>query len=107
MSIKTIRENDYEVTETELKKSKTQRGFGLIEFQDMYGQNCSLQDSSLATESAIWFGVDSTGDHINGPMGNRNEKVSNRMHLTKKMVSQLLPILIKFAETGDYISHEN
>lgn len=32
------------------------RGFVVIEFQDRYGVECSLQQSSLATEDAIWFG---------------------------------------------------
>jgi hypothetical protein len=46
-----------------LEVIKTSRGFGLIKFSDRYGQHCSLQESSLATEGAIWLGVDNTGDN--------------------------------------------
>jgi hypothetical protein len=70
-----------------MKLSKTQRGFALITFTDSYGAECSLQKSSLATEDAVWFGVD--GD------------VGERMHLTVEMVRALLPALTRFADTGD------
>ena len=36
----------------------SQRGFYYHEFTDMYGEKCSIQDSSLATEPAIWLGCD-------------------------------------------------
>ena len=94
----------YEETSTELIKDKTIRGFGIITFMDRYEQDCSLQDSSLATEAAIWLGVDNTGRQIEGPKGQRNEDVGVRMHLTQAMVKQLLPFLTKFAETGEYLS---
>lgn len=77
-----------------LKKKTTERGFGLYEFKDKYGQKCSLQDSSLATESAIWFGVD---------VDLKGKEVFNRMHLTQEQVKALLPILTNFAETGEYV----
>lgn len=86
-----------------MKVTKTERGFGRIEFADRYGQECSLQDSSLATEPAIWFGVDNTGPDLNGPSGKRNEQVGVSMHLTQEMVKELLPFLKWFAETGEYI----
>jgi hypothetical protein len=35
----------------------TNRGFGLIEFNDRNGEGCSLQESSIATEDCIWLGV--------------------------------------------------
>jgi len=38
--------------------TKTQRGFEKVEFKDLYGCACSLQESSLATERAIWVGID-------------------------------------------------
>ena len=43
-----------------MKIKKTNKGFGLFEFKDRYDTKCSLQDSSLATKAAIWFGVDDT-----------------------------------------------
>lgn len=63
---------------------KTSRGFDLIEFVDHYGAACSLQKSSLATEDCIWLGTN-----------------TNRMHLTQEQVSQLLPELQSFVETGE------
>lgn len=86
-----------------MNKTITERGFGLVTFKDRYGQECSLQDSSLATESAIWFGVVNTGPNLEGPTGVKNFKIDARMHLTQEQVKQLLPVLTYFAETGDYI----
>lgn len=94
---------EYGRTKTVLKRSETERGFGHIKFSDRYHQKCSLQDSSLATEPAIWLGVDNTGPVINGPSGQKNEQVGARMHLTQAMVKQILPYLKEFARTGNYI----
>jgi hypothetical protein len=63
---------------------KTERGFDIIEFLDRYGNGCSLQKSSLATEDCIWLGV--------------NE---SRMHLTQGQVKALLPYLQRFVDTGE------
>lgn len=89
----TYEEDDcqYERTLTILEKTKTERGFGLITFEDRYNQICTLQDSSLATEAAIWLGVSNTGIRIEGPNKTKNEDVNCRMHLTQAMVKQLLP----------------
>lgn len=88
-----------------MKIKATERGFAFGEFVDRYGKKCSLQKSSLATEDAIWFGVDNTGPHMGlGPDGKPkpNQDVENgRMHLTQAQVKKILPHLIKFAETGD------
>lgn len=62
---------------------KTNRGFGRGSFIDRYGEKCSIQDSSLATEECIWLGVD-----------------SNRMHLTVEMAQELIVVLQRFVETG-------
>lgn len=105
MTIKTSIVNDYEYTETELERGIGGRGLGSIKFDDRYQQRCSLQDSSLATEAAIWFGVDNTGPQLTGPMGDKNANVGVRMHLTQSMVKQLLPFLTMFAETGEYIAN--
>lgn len=86
---------DYErTTLSTLDKKVTKRGFGYYEFKDKYGQECSLQDSSLASEAAVWFGVD---------INLKGEEVRNRMHLTQDQIKALLPILTHFAETGEYI----
>lgn len=62
------------------------RGFAYGEFVDVYGAECSIQDSSLAETACIWLGV--------------NDGDEARMHLTQAMVSALLPHLQRFVETG-------
>lgn len=87
--------------------TKTERGFSILKFKDRYGSECSLQKSSLATEDAIWFGVDDADPKILSNNGwlkfNIPEEVllSTRMHLTQEQVIVLLPLLQKFAETGE------
>lgn len=93
-----------------MKRKQTKRGFELIEFTDLYDNKCSLQKSSLATDDAIWFGVDDTkftifedenmGQYITTKLP-ENFSVHTRMHLTQKQVKELLPHLQKFVETGD------
>lgn len=103
-----------------MKIEKTNRGFEYIEWKDRYKLKCSLQKSSLATENTIWFGVNDANPQImvkdakklgiiniskeNGWISyNIPEEVvlSTRMHLTQKMVKELLPYLQKFVETGE------
>jgi hypothetical protein len=89
---------------------KNERGFVVGTFYDRYGTECSIQKSSLATEDAIWLGVDSTkltvfeddskGKYLEVEMP-KNFDVSTRMHLTKEQVKELLPLLNKFVETGE------
>lgn len=67
-----------------MKVKKNDRGFRLVEFIDFYGIPCSIQESSLATEQAIWLGRDYA-----------------RMHLSQAQVQELLPLLQHFAETGE------
>ena len=73
----------------------TERGFSRIDFDDLYGERCSIQKSSLADKDAIWFGqnkptyVKETNDYL------------CRMHLSQEYVLWLLPILKHFAETGE------
>jgi len=66
-----------------LQFRKTERGFVVAHFRDRYGEECSIQESSLAEEAAIWLG-----------------EGSHRMHLTQGMVEQLLPVLEHFLKTG-------
>lgn len=102
-----------------MELSKTERGFAIGEFTDRYGAKCSIQKSSLATEDAIWFGVNdanpkilaSDAKRLGIPTDSSNGWVkfeipkevslSTRMHLTQEMVQKLLPTLQKFAETGE------
>lgn len=71
------------------------RGFLKGKFKDRYGEDCSIQKSSLATEDCIWLGCDhETVDKQGRPCG-------ARMHLTQEMVADLLPMLQHFVETGE------
>jgi hypothetical protein len=103
----------------QIESSKTPRGFTIIKFSDRYGIKCSVQESSLATEAAIWFGVESANPEIMAKDASKygidpgdgtgfvpfpvppEVSFSTRMHLTQEQVAQLLPILQKFAETGE------
>jgi len=97
----------------EIKESYTQRGFKLIEFIDLYEKKCNIQKSSLATEDAIWFGVENANPQI---MASKTEKggtgwvdyaipedvfLTTRMHLTREQVEILIPVLQKFVDTGE------
>lgn len=77
-----------------IKWEKTNRGFRRGEFSDRYGALCSIQESSLATEAAIWLGCDHESHDDNG------RPVGARMHLTREMAAELTLLLGKFAETG-------
>lgn len=93
--------------------TKTERGFSIANFIDRYGEKCSLQKSSLATEDCIWFGLDDATPQImaskiiDGGTGwakyplPDDVHIGTRMHLTQDMVKMLLPYLQKFAETGE------
>ena len=99
--------------------TKTERGFEIGEFTDRYGAKCSLQKSSLATEDAIWLGVNDANPQIMASdakkLGLTNDEnvgwikfnipkevlLNTRMHLTRDMVKNLIPILEKFVKTGE------
>jgi hypothetical protein len=96
--------------------AKTERGFTRMEFTDRYGVECSLQESSLATEGAIWFGPSEANTRycISGvgwvpyvyPVG--LDVIHNtRMHLTQGQVKRLLPALKHFIKTGYLPDDEN
>ena len=77
-----------------LKLKKTQRGFARADFDDLYGSHCSIQKSSLATDNAIWLGVDEGSEQYAC-------RESVRMHLNQEQVDSLLPLLKRFVKTGD------
>lgn len=76
----------------DLTFSKTNRGFGLVTFKDLYGDECSLQESSLATEACIWLGMDKPKE-VEGT-------VLGRMHLNQKQAKSLIKLLNFFVKTG-------
>lgn len=102
-----------------MKKSKTNRGFALAEFTDLYGAKCSIQKSSLATDDAIWLGVDDADPKIMASQAKSfgietkettgwvsypvpdEVLMTTRMHLNRKQVAKLLPVLQKFVDTGE------
>ena len=75
----------------DIKESTTFRGFSLKEFTDLYGAQCSCQQSSLATEDAIWLGVDVD---LNG-----NKPESARMHINREMAQSLIGMLQDFIDS--------
>ena len=77
-----------------MKIEKTERGFELIKFKDIYGSECSLQQSSIALcerpgTSAIWFGTE-----------------DNRMHINLELLKKLLPYLKNWVENGSFGEEE-
>ncbi len=89
---------------------KTNRGFEYGKFTDLYGEKCSIQKSSLATDDAIWLGIDNPkltvfedekrGKYLVTEMPS-TFSVHGRMHLSRQQVCDLLPILQRFVETGE------
>jgi len=81
----------------EMKHSRTERGFGRVDFEDQYGIGCSIQESSaidFALEDAepgssyLWLGC----DFIHGEMA--------RMHLNRKQVKKLCAYMQNWLKTG-------
>lgn len=96
-----------------IKIKKTERGFAIGEFTDDHDVPCTIQKSSLATEDAIWLGCAELGVKVfdagkgwvdyEFPDPSTKYIGNNRMHLTRKQVRDLLPLLNKFVETGELI----
>ena len=91
----------------QLTTRRTDRGFVIAEFTDRSDVACNLQESSLATEAAIWFGCrDPNPQHMAPGQGWQpillppDSLCNTRMHLTQDMVRQLLPALQHFADHG-------
>ena len=106
-----------------IKIKKNKRNFDVATFTDHYGSVCSIQKSSLADKDCIWVGVDNADPKIMSSdairMGLRQRTfdendngwvkfeipkevlLHTKMHLTRKQVKELLPLLQKFAETGE------
>lgn len=94
---------------------RTKRGFAYKEFKDRNGNECIIQKSSLATADAIWLGSKELvlQEFVAFRQPNSWEKVeldnspshhfvaNERMHLTRKQVKKLIPILQKFVDTGE------
>lgn len=92
----------------QLNVGKTNRGFIYGELTDLYGQKCSIQESSLAGPSAIWLGIDTpevkvlrVGIGLQDVELPEDVIITGRMHLSQSMVQELLPQLKYFAEHGE------
>ena len=97
----------------------TGRGFRFYEFEDRYGYACTIQKSSLATEDAIWLGLESaTPKVLHGDatkLGVKHDKtfgwvdfpmpeevnLNTRMHLTQEQAKKLGEMLLWFADSGE------
>lgn len=72
---------------------RTLRGFGIYtEFKDLYGKNCRVQASSLATKRAVW--IQNEIDNFTGiPIGNA--------HLSVVMAKRIIKALQAFVDGKD------
>ncbi len=80
-----------------MKTKKTSRGFELVEFKDINGDDCSLQQSSSMSVNAIWLGCEHETIHpVTG------ERCGARMHLDRKLVKKLIIRLNNWLEFGSF-----
>jgi hypothetical protein len=104
------------------KQIQTERGFSKVVFTDTYNHQCSIQQSSLATEDRIWLGIESPDPQImksdalklglSLPEGEisgwtqypipKEVLISTQMHLNREQVKGLVEHLSKWLETGDF-----
>ena len=83
------------------------------EFVDLYGEKWSIQESSLATQNAIWLGVDEVTPKI---LASRLDPkltgwlpyvlpdgvlLNGRMHLSQRQAADLVKLLQGFVATGE------
>lgn len=96
-----------------IENGTTKRGFRIDKFVDLYGAECSIKKSSLATDDAIWIGItdakpiilgSKVRDDLTGwvkyPVPD-DVQIRTRMHLNREQVKALMPILQRFVDTGD------
>ena len=77
-----------------IKLKVTDRGFVIGDFKDLYGADCSIQESSLATEAALWLGCnEGTHHHV-------TSDCLARMHLDVGRAKALIKLLKLFVKTG-------
>lgn len=106
-----------------MESTKTERGFGLVEFKDRNQVECSLQQSSAIDlnsddgiahpgSSFIWLGCNSAdpqyfipnGDPSWRPVPMPAEYIANtRMHLGREEVQMLIEHLTNWLNTGQFV----
>lgn len=77
-----------------MRLKMTERGFKRGEFTDLYGEACSIQESS-SVKPSLWLGCEHESVH-----GVTGEKIGARMHLDQRLAKQLLRHLQQFVKTG-------
>jgi len=91
--------------ELDIEVGSTHRGFAYAEFRDLYGTLCSIQKSSLATDDALWLGVQDPEPKRGPPWTPYrlpdDVTVRTRMHLNREQIAGLIPILQRFMDTGE------
>jgi len=101
-----------------MKRETTDRGFGLLKSVDLYGAAFNVQESSIASEKAIWLGVEDAnplvlaahaqqlGVETNQTTGWVTYPVpdqvllTTRMHLNQQMAAELIGVLQYFVDNG-------
>ena len=73
-----------------MKIGKTNRGFRIVEFEDVHGNYCSIQESSSG--ETLWLGRD---------YNQELEYASPRMLLTREQAKTLGRLLNEFANNGE------
>lgn len=94
----------------------TGRGFQIVEFKDRYGLDCSIQQSSIATEACLWLGVTDAKPEIMATDAPKHGVFTQettgwvpfpvpqevllhtRMHLSREQVRSLIPVLQRWLE---------
>lgn len=76
-----------------LSKTRTERGFQIVKFEDCYQQQCSIQQSSNLKKQ-IWLGAD------NVSYDEKDEPYNSRACLGRKEAFQVAFRLFIFAITG-------
>jgi len=66
-----------------------------MEFKDIYGAECSVQESSLASKNALWIGCDHETIHEK-----TGEKCGARMHIDLVLAKRIVATLRRWIETG-------
>ena len=86
----------------------TEHGYPYYRFRDRYDADCVIQKSSLATENVIWMGIEKAEAKIfvqgYGWIGyplHEAVMINSLMHLTQEQVKEILPVLQRFAKTGE------
>ena len=101
-----------------MKTERTERGFAISNFIDYYGKKSSIQKSSIVEPECIWLGIENAEPKIMARDAHKlgietkesvgwidypvpdQVSIRTRMHLTRRMVFNLLPQLIKFVIIG-------